>query len=379
MKPSLKDQKTRFRVDEQTLQLFEQLVNDDQDEQALKVLAEAVTGASHPELRNTLKEALANVGDIDRAYEICLQCSEKNKDSGPLLFQLGELAVALDKTAEACEHFQHAQQAGEETVDLYQLWGASELALGNVEEGSALFQTALELAPDRVSEVYSAWGKALCDAGHPKDAHEKLSVSIAADATAFYPHAYMGVVALQLGKPDEAERAFKKALALIPGDHEAYAAWIVQELATVVETLHGGPAAADTVLGALKAGRRSLALFERLRRLTGLTVGPRAKRFVLVVAGEDHEGDYYEECEVDADNEEAALGFVRAVHGESEAEKLVIADAKVTGKAQSSFAGVVDISDKTRVPEFSQDGDASEAQEEDAQEEDGAVDDDDED
>ncbi|MCC6809202.1 MAG: tetratricopeptide repeat protein [Deltaproteobacteria bacterium] len=354
--PALTDQSTRFRVDEQTLQLFEQLCNDDQDEQALRLLAEAVTGVSHPELRATLKEALSNVGDIDRAYEICLSSAQKNQGSGPLLFQLGELAVALDKTAEACAHFKDAQQAGEETVDLYQLWGASELALGNIAEAGTLFQTALELAPDRVSEVYSAWGKAYCDAGHPKEAHEKLSVSIAADAGAFYPHAYMGVVALQLGKPDEAEPAFRKALSLIPAGHEAYAAWIVQELAAVVETRHGGAAAAETVMQALKSGRRSLALFERLRRLTGLTVGPRGKRFVLVVAGEDAEGDYYEECEVDADNEEGALGFVRAVHEEAEAEHLVVADLKVTGKAGGPFAGVVDISDKTRVPEILQEG-----------------------
>jgi tetratricopeptide (TPR) repeat protein len=232
--PSLKDQQTRFKVDEQTLQLFEQLVNEDQDEQALKLLAEAVTATSHPELRSTLKEALSNVGDIERAYDICLQSAQKNQASGPLLFQLGELAVALDKAAEACAHFHDAQLAGEETVDLYQLWGASELSLGNLDEATTLFQTALELAPDRVSEVYSAWGKAYCDAGHPQQAHEKLSVSIAADATAFYPHAYMGVVALQLGKPAEAEQAFKKALELIPDGHEAYAAWIVQELATVI-------------------------------------------------------------------------------------------------------------------------------------------------
>jgi hypothetical protein len=103
---------------------------------------------------------------------------------------------------------------------------------------------------------------------------------------------------------------------------------------------------------ALKNGRRSLALFERLRRLSGLTLGPRGKRFVLVCAGEDRDGDYYEECEVEADNEEGALGFVRAVHTEEEATHLVIADVKVTGKAQGPFAGVIDISDKTRVPEF---------------------------
>jgi tetratricopeptide (TPR) repeat protein len=204
--------------------------------------------------------------------------------------------------------------------------------------------------------VYSAWGKAFCDAGHPKDAFEKLSVSIAADPSAFYPHAYMGVVSLQLGKPEDAESMFKKALELIPSGHEAYAAWVVQELAAVVETRHGVPVAAETVMQALKQGRRSLALFERFRRLTGLTLGPRGKRFVLVLAGEDDEGDYYEECEVDADNEEAALGFLRAVHSDEEAPRLVIADLKVTGRAQGPFSGVIDISDKTRVPEWAEEG-----------------------
>jgi tetratricopeptide (TPR) repeat protein len=352
----LQDRRARYAVDEQTLKLFEQLVNNDQDEQALKLLAESVTTDSHPELRATLKEALGNIGDIDRAYDVCLDALKKNGKSGPLLFQLGELAVALDKTEEACTHFKDAQAAGEETVDLYQLWGASELALGNLEAAGELFQTALELAPERVSEVYSAWGKAFCDAGHPKDAFEKLSVSIAADPSAFYPHAYMGVVSLQLGKPEDAESMFKKALELIPSGHEAYAAWVVQELAAVVETRHGVPVAAETVMQALKQGRRSLALFERFRRLTGLTLGPRGKRFVLVLAGEDDEGDYYEECEVDADNEEAALGFLRAVHSDEEAPRLVIADLKVTGRAQGPFSGVIDISDKTRVPEWAEEG-----------------------
>ncbi len=343
-------QPDRFARDERTLELFEQLTNDDQDERALALLAESVRGDSHPELRAALRESLSAVGDPERAYELCLGALEQNPKSGPLLFQLGELAVALDKSEEGAKHFGDAQSAGEENPDLYQLWGACEIALGREAHAEELFNTALELAPDRVSEVYSAWGKALCDAGHSAQAQEKLAVAIAADGQAFYPHAYMGVVELQLGHPELAESAFRRALSLVPDGHDAYAAWIVQELAAVIEGRHGGAAAAHAIIDHVRAGRRSLQLLERLRRLQGITPGPRSKRFVLVVAGEDGEGDYYEECEVEADNEEAALGFVRSLHKDDEAAKLVVADLRTTGAAQGPFCGVIDISEKTRVP-----------------------------
>src|SRR5262245_32557669 len=125
------DAQRRLRLDEQTLALYEQLVNDDDDERALSTLAESVTADSLPELKAALREALGNVGDLERAYALCTEAVKKNPRSGPLQMQLGELAVALDQSAEAAAHFEKAQELGEESADLYQLWGACEVALNN--------------------------------------------------------------------------------------------------------------------------------------------------------------------------------------------------------------------------------------------------------
>lgn len=343
-----------FANDEKVLHRYEELVDEDDEVQALSCLAQALREGALPELVATFKEALATFGDTEVAYQICQKSAESNTQSGLLYSSLGELAIALDRAPEAIDHFEKAQALGESGADLYQLWAGACVSLGEVEHGEELFSTALEIAPDRVSEVYSAWGKALCDAGFTKLAKEKLIVAIAADERAFYPHAYLGVVHLQEANEDLAQPAFQRALELLPGGYETYGAWIVLELSNVMERRDGKEAAMGMICEQMQKGRRSMALLERLRRLQNLTLGPGSKHFILVVAGEDAKGDYYEECEVDADSESAALDFVKAIHPGNEAANLVIADAKVAGKAQGTLAGIVDLSDKTRVPAWNE-------------------------
>ncbi len=340
--------------DKRTLSRYEQLVDEDDEVQALSVLAEAVRENALPELLVTFKAALAAFPDSEAAYQSCLKAAEKNDKSGPLQMSLGELAVSLDRAAEAIDHFEKAQELGESGADLYQLWAGASVSIGEVEQGQELFQAALEIAPDRVSEVYSAWGKSLCDAGFTRLASEKLTVAVAADDKAFYPHAYLGVVHLQEDRPSDAKASFERALALLPPGYEGYGAWIVQELAGVIEKLNGAESAAALIVAQAQQGRHSMALLERLRRLQGLTLGPRGKHFLLVVAGEDEHGDYYEECEAFADDEQSAFTFVKAAHAEKERGALAVADCKVIGRPQGSLAGLVEISEKTRVPQFAE-------------------------
>src|ERR1700735_2487876 len=92
--------------DERVLQRYEELVDDDDEVQALSCLAQAVRDGALPELNATFKEALSTFGDTDVAYHVCQKASETNTQSGLLFLSLGELAVALDRAPEAIDNFE---------------------------------------------------------------------------------------------------------------------------------------------------------------------------------------------------------------------------------------------------------------------------------
>lgn len=373
----------RFAHDEQVLARFEKLIDDQDEVAALECLASAIHQDSHPDLDETFADCLNQFPDTDNAFAVLQRCSQKNTESAPLFVALGELAVALDHPADALLAFERAETLGAATAEMYQLWGASVIALGDPLRGEPLFETALELAPDEVSDTYSAWGKALCDAGHTRAAKEKLKVAIAADNRAFYPHAYLGVAHLQdanneadeqLRRPfeEQAVAAFKRALDLLPTGHDAYASWIVLELANVIERVEGPKPTEALIADQLRRGRYSPQLFEKINKIRTLPLGASAKHFVLIIAGEDGGGDFYLEAEVNADDEDSALQLVKAIFPSGEADSLVVADSKVAGRPTIAYAGVTELSDKTRVPTGdsdmesmggSEDGDAGEDEE----------------
>lgn len=351
----------RFMHDEQVLQRFEKLLDDRDEVGALECLALAVHQDSHPDLDDAFATCLTQYSDTDNAYALLQRCTEKNTQSAPLCVALGELAVALDKPADALLAFERAEALGAASAEMYQLWAASVIALGDPKGAEVLFETALELEPDAVSDTYSAWGKALCDAGHTRAAKDKLKVAIAADARAFYPHAYLGVAHLQdaNNETDDGKRrpfeeqaivAFRRALELLPVGHDAYASWIVLELSTAIERVEGAAATLQLLNEQLRKGRYSPQLFEKLNKLRMAPLAPKARHIILIIAGEDGSGDFYLEAEVNADDEDKALALVKDLFPSAEADSLVVADVKIGGRPTLPYAGVTELSDKTRVP-----------------------------
>ena len=130
------------------------------------------------------------------------------------VFTQGQYHEALNKASQLLKQFPNS-------INLYNIMGASNQSLGKMEEAIEAYNKALAIKPD-YADAYYNMGNTLKEQGKLEEAIEafnKASTIKPDYAAAFYN---MGNTLQEQGKLDEAIDAFSKALAIKPDYAEAY-------------------------------------------------------------------------------------------------------------------------------------------------------------
>ena len=130
------------------------------------------------------------------------------------LYTQGQFQKALSQGSELLKDFPNS-------INLYNIIGASNKGLGKLEEAIEAYKKALSIKPD-LAEAYYNMGNALKDQGKLDKAIEAYNKSLSLKPN--YAEAYynMGIALQDQGQLEEAIEAYNNALSLKPNHAEAY-------------------------------------------------------------------------------------------------------------------------------------------------------------
>jgi tetratricopeptide (TPR) repeat protein len=105
-------------------------------------------------------------------------------------------------------------------ADAFFKQGLTHHQAGRLAEAEQAYQQALKLNPHHADSLH-LWGVIAAQTGQPQIAVERISKAIEGNAKADSYHCNLGLSLANLGRFDEAEAAYRRALAINPGSYEA--------------------------------------------------------------------------------------------------------------------------------------------------------------
>jgi|GEM_PF-5826638 len=293
-----------------------------------------------------IRHLLWELEDIEQFKVLKEELDTQYENLGVWLFCLGEHALLKNDNVQATYYLNRALAAGEYHADLFICLATIDVASKNLKQAEERLMTALELAADRVCEIYSTWGKLLLEHDFDEQAQDKLRIAIVSQPDHFYPYACLGCYYAKQNQAAHARHYFELALQRTAHDHLSYTVWILEEWIKIANQDIESMACMEFLLRYIRQGYYSLFLLEQLRQLKALQIAPWAKRYVLKVAHpSSHEQGHLVVYEfiVDANDELSAYDFAQHTLPSDVYDSLLLLDTRIEGKAQSTYAGVVDI------------------------------------
>jgi tetratricopeptide (TPR) repeat protein len=160
-------------------------------------------------------------GKLVDVVKLCDKLIAWREDHGQAWFYKSLVAHAEGKLQDALEYLKKTEEATDLIVPRLLLQGRCHAGLGDIGAGLTTFQKALDFQPDN-AEAYYWVGLCLKEKQDLTDARSFLRRTTLIDP-GFGPAWYeQGNVALLLARYDEAIRAYRKAIELIPEGVEIY-------------------------------------------------------------------------------------------------------------------------------------------------------------
>ena len=146
-------------------------------------------------------------------------------------YNRGVLAARAGRADDARAHFLRATESASDNPEVFNAaaWSIAEFGSGDAALAVSLAQRSLALRPAN-PDTLDTYGWALYRAGRAIDALPQLEAAFAAKPEIFCIHYHLGMVYLDLGRPDDAKRHLRLQVAMLRTSEAAAAADVLARM-----------------------------------------------------------------------------------------------------------------------------------------------------
>ncbi|HVO67360.1 MAG TPA: tetratricopeptide repeat protein [Syntrophales bacterium] len=190
---------------------FERLLN-------VELKQEVFTGFAFDELVRIFKEK----GEYNRLVDVCKKVVAAQPDDTALLSELGDAYLKAGRASEAVGVFEKIVEVEQDASAAYCNLGNALVATGNFDGAEEAYRKAVEIDPSEAGSFYNKLAYVYFDAGHDKRAEMAFRRGLEFRIDEPMYHCGLGDVLVRLGKINDANDEYDKAVDLNRASSAAY-------------------------------------------------------------------------------------------------------------------------------------------------------------
>ena len=198
------------RLDD-AIECFEQLLS-------VELKREVFTGFAFDELVRLFREN----GQYNRLVDVCEKVVAAQQDDIALLSDLGDAYLKAGRASEAVAVFERIVEVEPDASAAYCNLGNALVTTGDFDGAEEAYRKAVEIDPSEAGSFYNKLANVYLTAGHASRAEMAFRKCLEFRINEPMCHCSLGDVLIRLGKIDEAENAYDKAVDLNRASSAAY-------------------------------------------------------------------------------------------------------------------------------------------------------------